>query len=92
MKVVKNVAFHVPIIPIGELDDYGKDLLDFMLAKGDMINDIVEFFKNYEPQPGRAFKKAEQAEVVGDREVDYIIDRSEGRKHNDRRKQCYRKF
>jgi len=74
IRMVKNVAFHVPIIPIGDLDEYGKDLLDAMLAgKRDPINDIVEFFKNYEPQPGmtfnkKAFKDAQQAEIDDEKE------------------------
>ena len=74
IKMVKNVAFHVPIIPIGDLDEYGKDMLDAMLAgKRDPINDIVEFFKNYEPQPGmtfnkKAFKDNQQAEIDKEKE------------------------
>ena len=72
--MVKNVAFHVPIITIGELDEYGKELLDAMLeGKRDPINDIVEFFKNYEPQPGltfnkNAFKEAQQADIDKEKE------------------------
>jgi hypothetical protein len=56
IKIVKNVAFQVPIIPIGDLDEYGKDLLDAMLeGLRNPIIDIVEFFKNYEPPPGKTF-------------------------------------
>ena len=71
---MKNGAFHVPIIPIGDLDEYGKDLLDAMLAgKRDPLNDIVDFFKNYEPQPGmtfnkKAFKDGQQAEIDKEKE------------------------
>ena len=70
IRMVKNVAFHVPIIPIGDFDEYGKDLLDAMLTgKRDPINDIV----NYEPQPGltfnkKAFKDAQQAEIDNEKE------------------------
>ena len=43
VKMVKTVSFHVAVIPIGELDEYGKDLLDAMLEGGrDHINDIVD--------------------------------------------------
>ena len=81
--MVKNVAFHVPIIPIGDLDEYGKDLLDAMLeGLRDPINDIVEFFKNYEPKPGKtfnkkAFKDAQQAEINKENEEEIAVRREE---------------
>ena len=96
--MVKNVAFHVPIIPIGDLDEYGKDLLDAMLAgKRDPINDIVEFFKNYVPQPGltfnkKAFKDAQQAELDDEKEEEMklmkeqmadMMDRANKKNEND---------
>eukprot|EP00091_Calanus_sinicus_P008776 TRINITY_DN20998_c0_g1_i1.p1 TRINITY_DN20998_c0_g1~~TRINITY_DN20998_c0_g1_i1.p1 ORF type:complete len:107 (-),score=22.35 TRINITY_DN20998_c0_g1_i1:29-349(-) len=31
IELVKNLSHHVPVIPIGNLDDYGKELLDAML-------------------------------------------------------------
>ena len=32
-----------------------------------MINDIVDSFKNYKPQPGQTFKKTEQVEIVDEK-------------------------
>ena len=57
IELVKNLSFHVPVIPIGDLDDYGKQLLDAMLEGNDSIMEIVEFFKNYKPTPGLKFNK-----------------------------------
>ena len=65
IKMVKNVAFHVPLIHIGILDEYGIDLLDAMLAaKRQSINEIVDFFENYEPQPGLVFNKKAYQETI----------------------------
>ena len=94
--MVKNVAFHVPIIPIGDFDEYGKDLLDAMLTgKRDPINDIV----NYEPQPGltfnkKAFKDTQQAEIDNEKEEEMklmkeqmanMMDRANKKNENDQK-------
>ena len=74
MLMVTKVVAHCPIIPIGPLDEYGIGLLDAMLAgKRHTINEIVEFFKNYEPQPGRsfntkAFKEQQQEDIDKEKE------------------------
>ena len=74
VRMVKNVAFHVPVIPIKELDEYGMGMLDAMLeGKRDSINDIIEMIKNYKPHPGltfnkRVFQDAQKAEIEKEKE------------------------
>ena len=57
IEIVKTGQKHVPCIPLGHLDEYGQGVLETMLEGNYSIMEIVEFFANYEPQPGMTFNK-----------------------------------
>jgi len=63
IELPKNLGKPGPRIPIGQLDEYGSELLQVMLDGTYSIMEIVEFFANYEPQPGVKFNKKKFAKA-----------------------------
>ena len=57
MTIPRVLAHHVPNIPIGHLDEEGRDKLDEMLKSGYSVEEIIEFFKTYVPVKERVWKK-----------------------------------